>query len=32
MTMSDLTQALEEIVRAAGTMAREAFNDPRKPA
>ena len=30
--MSDLTNAIEEIVRAAGTMMREAFNDPRKPA
>jgi myo-inositol-1(or 4)-monophosphatase len=25
-------KAIEEIVRAAGTMAREAYNDPRKPA
>jgi myo-inositol-1(or 4)-monophosphatase len=32
MTMTDLMRAIEEIVRAAGTMMREAFNDPRKPA
>lgn len=30
--MNTLTQAIEEIVRAAGAMMRDAFNDPDKPA